>query len=592
MYDEKLVRAAQQGDEAAFAAIYDRSADAVYDLCWSLIGDADEAARIVEDTFVLAARHLNDLSDASQVRAWLLAIARDRILTEDERGTLRFGWGSAPVEQPDAGPEEPLGTVALRTWTAAAAAVLALTDQAVLELHLRHQLDEEQLAAAVGCSPEQLPSVVARVDAEAEHVLGALVVARQARRDCPELLDALRDWDGTPTVEVADLVDAHAEACERCRRRRSLVSPLELIAAAPLVTAPSALRNQVVDLAEVELADHRLRGSATGAETAAVAAVGAEEADAATAPLVESRRRPLAPLFVVAAAVLVLAGALTLVLRSPSRQQPVAAVRPGSLNVAPGPTTSGTSTPTTAVLSLLPVDTTTITSTTVAPYARLELNASRVDFGSDATTAQVTLRNTGAGATDWVGSSAASWLSLAPASGHLDGSGAVSVTLTVDRRVAPRGPFDIRIAFQPADSNQPAASLYAVGSATGSTTTAPSTTSTTVSSSSTTVASGPSFSNISASPSTVYAAPCNPDTSKVSATVSDPGTVTAVTIVYTLSDGRRGTSPMTQTGNGAWTGTLGPSSSAGTTSFVVTATDANGARSTSDSYTVNVTACH
>jgi len=396
MYDEKLVRAAQQGDEAAFAAIYDRSADAVYDLCWSLIGDAEEAARIVEDTFVLAARHLNDLSDASQVRAWLLAIARDRILNEDERATLRFGWGSAPVEQPGGGPEEPLGTVALRTWTAGAAAVLALTDQAVLELHLRHQLDEDQLAAAVGCSPEQLPSVVARVDAEAEDVLGALVVARQARRDCPELLDALRDWDGTPTVEVADLVDAHAEACERCRRRRSLVSPLELIAAAPLVTAPSALRNQVVDLAEVELADHRLRGSATGAETAAVAAVGVEGADAATAALVARRRRPLAPLFVVAAAVLVLAGALTLVLRSPSRQQPVAAVRPGSLNVAPGPTTSGTSPSTTAVLSLLPVDTTTITSTTLAPNARLELNASRVDFGSDATTAQVTLRNTGA----------------------------------------------------------------------------------------------------------------------------------------------------------------------------------------------------
>lgn len=592
MYDEKLVRAAQQGDEAAFAAIYDRSADAVYDLSWSLIGDAHEAGRIVEDTFVLAARHLNDLSDASQVRAWLLAIARDRILTEDERGTLRFGWGAAPVEQPGGGPEEPLGTVALRTWTAGAAAVLALTDQAVLELHLRHQLDEDQLAAAVGCSLEQLPSVVARVDAEAEHVLGALVVARQARRDCPELLDALRDWDGTPTVEVADLVDAHAEACERCRRRRSLVSPLDLIAAAPLVTAPSALRNQVVDLAEVELAELRPRRSTSGSETAAVAVVGAEGAHAATAPLVESRRRSLAPLFVVAAAVLVLAGALTLVLRSPSRQQPVAAVRPGSLNVAPGPTTSGTSPSTTAVLSLLPVDTTTITSTTLAPYARLELNASRVDFGSDATTAQVTLRNTGSGATDWAGSSAASWLSLAPPSGHLDGTGAVSVTLTVDRRLAPRGPFDVRIAFQPADPNQPAASLYAVGSATGSTTTTAPTTSTTVSSSSTTIASGPSFSNVFASPSTVYAAPCNPDTSKVSADVSDPGTVTAVSVVYTLSDGRRGTSPMTQAGNGAWTGTLGPSSSAGTTSFVVTATDANGARSTSDSYTVNVTACH
>ena len=83
MYDTKLVIAAQEGDEAAFAALFDRNVDAVYDLCWALTGDAAEACRMVEDAFVLAARHIDEITDASQVRPWLLAIARDRALTED-----------------------------------------------------------------------------------------------------------------------------------------------------------------------------------------------------------------------------------------------------------------------------------------------------------------------------------------------------------------------------------------------------------------------------------------------------------------------------------------------------------------------------
>ena len=598
MYDEKLVRAAQQGDEAAFAAIYDRAADAVYDLCWSLVGDAEEAGRIVEDTFVLAARHLQGLSDASQVRAWLLAIARDRILNEDEQGTLRPGWGAtSPDREIFGAPDEPLGTVALRTWTAAAAAVLALTDQAVLELHLRHQLEDDQLAAAIGCPPAQLPSIIARVDAEAEHVLGALVVARQARRDCPELLDELEGWDGTPTAEVADLVDAHAGTCDRCRRRRALVSPLELITAAPLVGAPAALRNQVLDLVGPELSGYRAStGSPMAVAGTAGSAAGGDDASTTAVPLVaDARRRPVTPFLAIAAAVVVLAGALTLVLRSPTHPQIAAAIRPGNLTIGAGPTTSATAVPTTAVPALVPLDTTTVSSTTPPPAARLELNASRVDFGAEATSAQITLRNTGAGATNWVGSSSTSWLALSPSSGHLDSTGAVSIFLVIDRRAAPRGPFEIHIAFQPSDPSQPTANIIAVGSSAGTTTTSAPPSSTTTSppsSTSTTAPSGLAISGVTASPSAVYAAPCNPDTSTVSASVSDPGTVTGVSVVYSLADGRQGTTPMTQRPDGQWSGPVGPSSSSGSTSFRVVATDAGGARSTSDSYTIDVAPCH
>ncbi|GAC1588524.1 MAG: hypothetical protein NVS3B21_04370 [Acidimicrobiales bacterium] len=489
MYDTKLVRAAQDGDEAAFAAIYDRSADAVYDFCWSLIGDVDEAARIVEETMVLAARHLGELSDPSQVRAWLLAIARDRILSEDDQGTLRAGWGLHPPVAadgtPPVSPEEPLGTVALRKWTADAAAVLALTDQAVLELQLRHELDPGQLAAAIGCSIHQLDGVTERVDQEAEHVLGALVVARQARRDCPELSGILNGWDGTPTAEIADAVDTHATTCDRCGRRRALADPLELVKAAAVVPAPGALRARVIDAVAPELGGHRT--SVTTATVAGLGLAGAVVAGGASAagatalvPTASAaKRRSVAPLIAVAAAAIVIAGGLILILRSPSRQQAAASIRPGAGLIAAPSTTAELSPATTAAAALPSIETTSTTATTVVQVGRLELNAARVDFGSDATSAQVTLRDSGLGGVDWTASTTAGALAVTPFSGHLDAAGSLTVSLTLDRRFLPRGPFDIRLTFQPSDPAAPSAYLDAIGNSAGpATTTAAPTTST------------------------------------------------------------------------------------------------------------------
>jgi len=268
MYDTRLVTAAQQGDELAFAALFDRNVDAVHDLCWALTGDRDEAARIVGDVFTLVARHLGELTDASQLRPWLLAIARDRVLSEDQAGTLHTAWGARP-EQPLSG-GVPLGGSDLRWWTREAASVLALADQVVIELAFRYDLDADQLAAAIGVSADDLPQVLDQVEQEADLVLGALVLARQGQRDCPDLADLLEGWDGVPTVEVAESVDLHARTCGRCVRRLSVAHPLELLGSAPPVPPSPELRAIVLEQAGAELphppaesSSRRGRGAAT-----------------------------------------------------------------------------------------------------------------------------------------------------------------------------------------------------------------------------------------------------------------------------------------------------------------------------------------
>ena len=556
MYDERLVRAAQEGDEAAFAALYDRAVDSVYDLAWSLTGDADESARLVETAFVLAARNLDQLTDPSQVRPWLLAIVGDLALADEQDGVLRSGWEN---HGPTATDDEPLGQVALRRWVSDAAAVLALPDQLVLELQLRHDLDPDQLAAAVGCTPEQLPSVLDRVDAEARTVLSALILARQGRRNCAGLAAALEGWDGSASVETAEAADAHAQTCTRCARRRKAINPLDLIAEAPLIAAPAALRNPILEQVAGEL--RGTGGAGTG--TVAVAALPRREARAPS----RETRMPVGALVGAGVVLVVLLAAVLIALNLGSGSKGSSAVTAGTTV-----TTTGAATPGVAP-TLAPFDST--TSTSVVPGSVLSLNTSSVNLGTSATTAQLILSDTAATPATWSAGSVPSWLTVAPASGYLGSSQSVRVTIGVDRTAAPQGPFNVRVVFSGADQGSRAASVSIVGSNSPTTTTSPTTT-------------APQLTvTASASPTTVYTTPCTLRAlqSTVTATVTDTVGTPTVELSYSMPDGSAGAQTMAQSGN-QWTARLPASNVPGTITYVVRASDGSISRSAQGSVTV------
>ena len=104
--DAELVRAATAGDRGAFAAIYDRYADRLHDLCWSLLRDRDEAADATQDAFLVAAERLGQLRDPERLRPWLYAVARSQAFRR-ARARSRVAPEEEMTELPDAasGPE-------------------------------------------------------------------------------------------------------------------------------------------------------------------------------------------------------------------------------------------------------------------------------------------------------------------------------------------------------------------------------------------------------------------------------------------------------------------------------------------------------
>ena len=130
-------------------------------------------------------------------------------------------------------------------------------EREVLELQLRQGLSGGEVASVLGISRNHAHALLSRARDQLETSLGALVVARTGRQDCPELDAMLQDWDGALTVLMRKRVNRHVERCGVCSgRRHREVSPAMLLGIAPIAALPlmagglpAGLRDQVLRLA-------------------------------------------------------------------------------------------------------------------------------------------------------------------------------------------------------------------------------------------------------------------------------------------------------------------------------------------------------
>lgn len=257
--DADLVHGSMAGDRAAFAQIYDRYADRLYDFCVGMLRDFDAAADCVQDTFVLAATRLPQLREPDKLRPWLYSIARNEALRRLRELRRETPSDELPdVQSDDAGPETLAARTELADLIAEAAGGLTDRDRAVVDLAFRHGLSGPELADALGVSHTNANTMVQRLRQTVERALGALLVCRHqnASGSCEELNQLLAGWDGQFTVLMRKRVSRHIESCAVCdEERRRLVSPAALLAAAPaFIPTPQWLREKTIG--DIQLVCH------------------------------------------------------------------------------------------------------------------------------------------------------------------------------------------------------------------------------------------------------------------------------------------------------------------------------------------------
>ncbi len=251
--DGELVNAAVAGDRGAFAEIYDRYANRLYDFCLGLISDRDGAADCVQDTFCSATGDLKDLREPDKLRPWLYSIARHHAMRRLRHRYREQVSDTMPdVESHEAGPDTVASQSELARLVTDAAGGLSERDRELLELSYRHGLDGPELSEVLGVSLSNANTMVFRLRQTIERSLGALLVARGAcvgHSDCPELTALVKDWDGLFTVLMRKRLSRHIESCPSCTLEQiRQVNPVALLGAAPaFIPAPEWLRNQTLD---------------------------------------------------------------------------------------------------------------------------------------------------------------------------------------------------------------------------------------------------------------------------------------------------------------------------------------------------------
>ena len=394
--DAQLVADVLAGDRDAFAAVYDRYGDRLFDFAHSMLRQREDAEDAVADSFVLVAERLGQLRDPERLRPWLYAVVRSECLRRlKARKRVAYGGEEQLVDMADASisPEAEAELSALRDLVWDASAGLADRDRALLDLHLRQGLEGAELGEAMGVTASNAYVMLNRLKAQVERSLGALLIARLGRDDCDDLDAILVDWDGRFSPLVRKRVARHVDDCDVCSdRRRRMVSPLALLAGVPLVAAPLSLRDRVLDTQLVAYS-----GPTTGPSTSFM-----------------KRRRNQA--VAAGAAAAVIAGTMLLWPGAADDSDPTAASETSAST--PGPT---------------PTDTPSPTPSDDQPSGTLTLSTQLIDLGVDGTSAPVRLTNTGEAPLTYRVTTSKPWLTVSRAGGTVAGGGASTVVVSAQR---------------------------------------------------------------------------------------------------------------------------------------------------------------
>lgn len=250
--DARLVGLAQNGRQEAFAELYDRYFDRIFDFLSRMLRNRAEAEDVAQDTFIRAIRSIDRLESGNKFKSWLFTIARNTALNriEREKRTRPLVFADDDGEDVEldlidadrfGSPDEAAQAEAMAALVWEAAAGLSPKQYSLLDMHLRQGLDSAEIADILGVTANNGYVMLNRLRNAVEESIGAYIMMREGRRHCPELDAALTDA-GIASISpgARRLVRRHVATCDTCQQTQSeMVSPTAILGAfVPMQAAP------------------------------------------------------------------------------------------------------------------------------------------------------------------------------------------------------------------------------------------------------------------------------------------------------------------------------------------------------------------
>lgn len=259
--DGQLVQRAQAGEQDAFAELYERYFDRVYDFLTRMMRNRGEAEDVTQDTFIRAMSSIGNLQSTGSFKSWIFTIARNTALNRIERNQRSRPM---PTVDGDSGeslelhiidtdrlghPEEAAQATVVSSLVWEAAAGLNAKQYSLLDLHIRQGLDSGDIADMLNINRNNAYVMLNRMKAALAETVTAYIMMNEGRLSCPDLDSALNRASIKRFSPAARrVVTKHISACDSCQARQSeLVSPVAILGAFVPVPAAPGVKDAILD---------------------------------------------------------------------------------------------------------------------------------------------------------------------------------------------------------------------------------------------------------------------------------------------------------------------------------------------------------
>ena len=197
MQDELLIRRAQRGDADAFEQLLLEHQKNVYNLCYRMAGNPDDAMDLSQETFLRAWRCLDQYQFASAFSTWLYRLCSniciDFLRRRRRQQAVPLTFEDADGEEqtyavPDVQPlpEEQVELKLTRETLAAAMAQLLPEHRAVLQLRVVNEMSYEQIADVLDIQIGTVKSRLSRARNQLKKILERGNLSRRASSESME----------------------------------------------------------------------------------------------------------------------------------------------------------------------------------------------------------------------------------------------------------------------------------------------------------------------------------------------------------------------------------------------------------------------
>ena len=197
MQDELLIRRAQRGDADAFEQLLLEHQKNVYNLCYRMAGNPDDAMDLSQETFLRAWRCLDQYQFASAFSTWLYRLCSniciDFLRRRRRQQTVPLTFEDADGEEqtyavPDVQPlpEEQVELKLTREILQAAMTQLLPEHRAVLQLRVVNEMSYEQIADVLDIQIGTVKSRLSRARNQLKKILERGNLSRRASSESME----------------------------------------------------------------------------------------------------------------------------------------------------------------------------------------------------------------------------------------------------------------------------------------------------------------------------------------------------------------------------------------------------------------------